>query len=213
MADDEHEESLRRRARRRLVDAASRLVTRGRMRAEADQAPGVAAPANTADLLLMESQHRAYVELHRRFTERADRGDGGLASALDALDAMWENVRQLRAGAPAILRTLSNPDTTVQDRRLRFYADSTDLLEDAIRAVFAADLGHLAMPPERLAILVRVGIEGLVVELAQARTPEDVARVDQAYADIRAMFTHVVQLGEAVPAPPALPLDPIPLPW
>jgi len=211
MADER--DSLRRRARRRLADVASRLVTRGRMRAEAAAEQGDMRPAATADLLLMESQHRAYVELHRRFTERADRGDGGLESALDALDAMWENIRQLRGGAPAILRTLSNLDQPVQDRRVRFYQDSTHLLEDAIRAVFAADLGHLAMPPERLAILVRVGIEGLVVELAQARTAEDVALVDQAYADIRAMFQHVVRMGEAAPAPAALPLEPIPLPW
>jgi hypothetical protein len=211
MADER--KSLRSRARRRLADAASRLVTRGRFRAEAAAEQGDPRAAVTADLLLMESQQAAYVQLHKRFTERAGRGDGGLDSALDALDAMWENIRQLRGGAPAILRTLSNPDDVVHDRRVRFYADSTQLLEDAIRAVFAADLGHLAMPPERLAILVRVGIEGLVVELAQAQSPEDVAQVDQAYADIRAMFQHVVRMGEAAPAPAALPLDPIALPW
>jgi len=209
----EPQESLRRRAGRRLLGAASRLVTRGRLRAERGAAAGETRPAAVADVLLMESQQAAYEQLHRRFTERAGRGDGGLTSALEALDAMWDNIRQLRGGAPAILRTLSNPDAAVQDRRVRFYEDSTQLLEDAIRAVFATDLGHLAIPPERLAVLVRIGLEGLVVELAQARTPDDVAEVDQAYADLRGLFQHVVRSGQADAPAFSLPLEPIPLPW
>jgi len=211
MAD--RDESLRRRAGRRILGAASRLVTRGRLRAEQGDASGETRPAAVADVLLMESQQAAYEQLHRRFTERAGRGDGGLLSATDALDAMWDNIRQLRGGAPAILRTLSSGDTTVQDRRVRFYEDSTHLLEDAIRAVFAADLGQLAIPPERLAVLIRIAIEGLVVELAQARTPEDVAQVDQAYADLRALFQHVVRSESGAGPELQLPLEPIPLPW
>jgi len=208
------DESLRRRASRKLLGAASRLVTRGRLRAERGDPKGETRPAAVADVMLMESQQAAYEQLHRRFTERAGRGDGGIDPALEALDAMWQNIRQLRGGAPAILRTLSNGDATVLDRRTRFYEDSTRLLEDAIRAVFAADLPQLAIPPERLAVLIRIGLEGLVVELAQARSADDVAVVDQAYADLRRMFQHVLQRGEAdATSTLALPLEPIPLPW
>src|SRR5687768_267579 len=165
----EDDKSLRRRATRRILDTASRLVTRARMKAQDVAEAGSAKPAMAADVLFMDSQHAAYVQLHKRFTERAGRGDGGLRSALEALDAMWETIRLLRGGAPAVLLTLSSADETVQGRRARFYLESTMLLEDAIRAVFANDLGQLAVPPERVAVLVRVVIEGLVVELAQAR--------------------------------------------
>jgi hypothetical protein len=210
MSDDER--SLRQRAKRRLLDTASGLVTRARMRAQ-EVAASAPQPAKAADVLFMDSQHAAYVQLHRRFTERAGRGDGGLASALEALDAMWETIRLLRSGAPAVLLTLSSADETVQDRRQRFYVESTMLLEDAIRAVFANDLGQLAVPPDRVAVLVRVVIEGLVVELAQARDAADVARVDQAYADLRAMFQAFVLQGADAPETLPLALDPIPLPW
>lgn len=202
----DEKKSLRRRAARRLLDTASGLVTRARM-----QAAGK--PAEVADVLLLDSQQAAYAQLHRRFVERADRGEGGLASALEALDAMWDTIRQLRAGAPAVLLTLSSANETVQDRRARFYVESTRLLEDAIRAVFKADLGQLAVPPERLAVLVRVSLEGLVVELAQARSAADVAKVDQAYADLRVVFERFVLHGADGPPAEPLALEPIPLPW
>lgn len=205
--------SLRRRATRRLLDTASTLVTRARVRAQTLAEGGEARPAGIADVLLMESQQTAYVHLHRHFTERAGRGEGGLASALEALDAMWETIRQLRSGATAILLTFANGDETVQDRRARFFVESTTLLEDAIRAVFATDLGLLAVPPERMAVLVRVALEGLVVELAQARTADDVAKVDQAYADLRALFERFVLHGGTWPAVEPISLEPIPLPW
>ena len=204
-------ESRRRRVARRVLDTASQLVTRGRMAAQESAAAGEQRPAVIADTVFMDAQTAAYHQIYRRFTERARRGEGGLISAMEALDAMWQNVRQLRGGAPAILLTLSNAG--VHDRRQRFYHESTELLEEAIREVFAADLGSLAVPPERMAVLVRVALEGLVVELAQARTAEDVARVDQAYADLRRLFEGFVLMGEAAPPAADLVLEPIPLPW
>ena len=198
------DESLRRRAARRLVDAAARLATRTRVAADESR------PAAVADVLFMDSQQAAYVQLHQRFVERARAGSGGWPSALEALDAMWETVRLLRGGAPAVLLTLSSSDRSVEERRTRFYLESTDLLEDAIRAVLAADLGQLVVPPERLAVVVRITLEGLLVELAQARTSADVARIDQAYLDLRTMFARLV--GGPVDAPD-LALEPIALPW
>ncbi len=212
---DEHDspkESRRRRVARSLVETASQLVTRGRMAAQRGAESGESRPAAVADAVFMDAQTAAYQQIYRRFTDRAKAGEGGLGSAMEALDAMWQNVRQLRAGAPAILLTLSNAEVT--DRRQRFYHESTQLLEDAIREVFAADLGSLAVPPERMALLIRVVLEGLVVELAQAKTAEDVARVDQAYADLRRLFEGFVLMGEAAPHPlTELVLEPIPLPW
>lgn len=209
----EQEPSLRERAARRLMGTASNLVNIARTEVQKMAEQGEIRPAAVADVLLMDAQHATYVQLHRRFTERADRGQGGLSSALEALDALWENIRLLRSGASTILLTLSNSNETVQDRRARFYNDSTHLLEDAIRAVFATDLGHLALPPERMAVLVRIALSGLVVELAQARNAEDVAAVDQAYADLRTLFERFV-LGDHGPIDPLpLPLEPIPLPW
>lgn len=208
------ERSMRQRAAQRLLGTASELVALARSGVQSMADAGEPRPAAAADVLLMDAQHSTYVQLHRRFTERASLGQGGLRSALDALDALWENIRILRGGAPTILLTLSNADETVQDRRARFYFESTMLLEDAIRAVFATDLGQLALPPERMAVLVRIAIEGLVVELAQAKNAADVAAVDQAYADLRTLFERFI-LGEGAPtlAPLAMPLEPIPLPW
>lgn len=192
-------EPLGRRATKRLLDTAGRLARRAR-----------AAEPTVTDVVLLESQQAAYVQLHRRFKERASRGEGGVGSALEALDAMWETIRLLRGVAPTVLQTLSTSEEQVQARRARFYEESTRLLEDAIRAVLAADLGHLPIPAERLAVVVRVALEGLVVELAQARTNEDVARVDQAYLDLRLLFERFGGLGGA---PPSLDMEPIALPW
>jgi len=165
------------------------------------------------DHLIIEAQQATYREMHRRFTERAEGGDTGLDSALDALDAMWFNVRELRSGAHVIMGTLSSADGSVQSRLSSFYQESTGLLRDAIRGVFANDLGQLAVPPERMAVLVRVLLEGLVVELAQAQSNEDVAEVDQAYADLRQLFERFVLKGEDEPAFAEVSLEPIPLPW
>jgi hypothetical protein len=204
--------SLRRWATQRLLDTASDMVSRTRQLAHELAEGGETRPGVIADVLLMEAQQAAWEQLYKRFQERAERAEGGLPSALEALDAMWHTIRHLRAGAPSILHTLSNPDETVQDRRARFYNESTRLLTEGIRTVFATDLGNLAIPPERMAVLVRVVMEGLVVELAQARTAEDVAEVDRAYTDLRALFERFVLDAEPLPES-QIPLEPIPLPW
>ena len=87
------------------------------------------------------------------------------------------------------------------------------MLEEAIHEVFASDLGQLALPPDRMAVLVRVALEGLVVELAQATSPEEVAMVDQAYADLRALFERYVLNGDGGPPLEEVRMEPIPLPW
>ena len=77
----------------------------------------------------------------------------------------------------------------------RFMAEVMPLLEGGIRQVFADQLDDLAVPPERLARIVRTGLHGLVVELSYARTPTEFAQVRQAYEDLRGLFARVVADG------------------
>ena len=65
-------------------------------------------------------------------------------------------------------------------------------VEQGIREVFADRLDDLAVPPARLARIIRTGLHGLVVELSLARTPEDFQTVEESYRDMRALFERVV---------------------
>jgi AcrR family transcriptional regulator len=166
------------------------------------------------DHLFVETQQAFFRELHRRFSERADRGDGGVVSALEALDAAWEAIRDLHGGAAFVVETLalSNHDSALGRRVADFYDESTALLEDAITQLFAAEIDQLAVPPERMAVLIRILSEGLVIELARARTAEDLTRVERAYQDFRGLFARFVLGGR--PLDEAEPLDgPMALPW
>jgi hypothetical protein len=151
--------------------------------------------------------------MHQRFKERAGRGERGLNSAVEAMDAMWRSIRYLRAGAPTIVGTMNSGDDRTQALVDSFFLESTELLEDAIRAVFVEDLGRLAVPPDRMAVLIRVVLEGLIIELAHARTPAHVAVVDAAYTDVRSLFERFVLSGDEASSLEPLVLEPIPLPW
>ena len=73
-----------------------------------------------------------------------------------------------------------------------FYQESMDLLTRGIARTFADDSDQLAVPPHRLAWMVRTTLHGLVVELAYARSSEDLQRIDQVYVDMRTGFTRFV---------------------
>jgi hypothetical protein len=64
-----------------------------------------------------------------------------------------------------------------------------------------------------MAVLIRVVLEGLIIELAHARTPAHVAVVDAAYTDVRSLFERFVLSGDEVSSLEPLVLEPIPLPW
>lgn len=166
------------------------------------------------DHLFVETQQAFFRELYRRFSERADRGDGGVVSALEALDAAWEAIRDLHGGAAFVVETLalSNHDSILGRRVSDFYAESTALLEDAITQIFQSELEQLAVPPERMAVLIRVLSEGLVVELARARTEEDLARVERAYQDFRSLFGRFVLGGRDADGQGSFD-GPMALPW
>jgi len=63
-----------------------------------------------------------------------------------------------------------------------------ELLEQSLKHVFGAQASSLILPPERIAILIRSTLEGLIVELALARTPLELESVNQAYRDFRMLF-------------------------
>jgi AcrR family transcriptional regulator len=140
--------------------------------------------------LLLEAQRATFRQIHRRFDERFRRGDRGLEPALEALDALWEAIREMHDWAPFMVETMSQ---AIGNRPLRadvdaFYAEAMTMLEEGITTVFADQLHELTYRPERLARMVRAGMHGLVVELAWAQTNDDLAQVAATYSDLRDLF-------------------------
>ena len=92
-----------------------------------------------------------------------------------------------------------------------FYRESTLLLEDGIRKVFAEQLSELVISPERMAVLIRVLLSGLVVEMAGATTDDELKELDQAYRDIRTLFGDFVVMSDDWEVDEHT--DSVPLPW
>jgi AcrR family transcriptional regulator len=192
----------------RILDAAARLFGR-----EGFQGASMTAVARAAGVskgllhyhfrskehLLIEATRATFQQLHLRFDERFERGESGLSTALDALDALWATVRELRGLAPFMVETvtLASPGSSLHDELQAFYRESMQLLEAGIHKAFAAE--GPVVPAPRLAMLVRVCLHGVVVELAMARTEAELARVDQAYADLRELFRQVATAHEEGP--------------
>ena len=167
----------------------------------------------TKEGLLIETQRAVFRELHRRFTRQALGEKQGLSTALDALDAMWQTARDLRDIAPFMLETLNlgNKNASLRPQLEQFYQESTSLLEDGIRKVFVKELGVLIIPPEQMAILIRILLSGLVVELAQVQSTEQLNQLDQVYANIRSLFEKFVVQNEDLTWNEET--DTVPLPW
>jgi AcrR family transcriptional regulator len=163
--------------------------------------------------LLIETQRVVFKELHRRFTRQALGEEQGLSTALDALDAMWQTARDLRDIAPFMLETLNlgNKHASLQPQLEQFYRESTSLLEDGIRKVFSKELGVLIIPPEQMAILIRILLSGLVVELAQVQSTKQLEELDQVYSNIRSLFQRFVVQKEDIKW--SEDTDTVPLPW
>ena len=147
--------------------------------------------------LLLEATRATFQQLHLRFDDRFQRGERGLETALEALDALWFTVRDLRALAPFMVETLTLavPGSSLQEELASFYGESMAHLEAGILQAFEAD--GPVVPAPRLAMLVRLCLHGVIVELALARTDEELARVDQAYADLRSLFARIARSPES----------------
>ena len=166
---------------------------------------------NIQESALIEAQRTVFRELHRRFVDRASHGKKGLPAALEALDSIWASVRNLAEAAPFVVETLNTQQEGLRLHIQDFYQESTKLLEDGIRTVFAHEIDRLSIPPQRMAKLIRILLEGLLVELAQTQTEEQLAQLDQAYADMRTLFAQFV-LTDDTPDTPISAKD-IALPW
>ena len=92
--------------------------------------------------------------------------------------------------------SLAAQDGTVRDAFDEFSAEGTALLEEGIRAVMAEEMDRLTLPPDRMAVLIRTMLSGLVVELARARTEEERAQVQLAYEDLRFLFSSFAVGGQ-----------------
>jgi AcrR family transcriptional regulator len=190
----------------RILDAASRIFGRdgyqgasmGAVAKEAGVSKGLLHyHFESKEHLLIEAQRAVLRQIHRRFLERARAGDRGLLAALDAMDALWEALTDLEAQAPFMVQTfsLAAQEGPVRPAFQAFAAEGTTLLEEALREVLADDIDRLTLPPERMAVLIRTLLSGLVVELARARDPEDRERVQRAYDDMRALVGRFAIVG------------------
>ena len=134
-------------------------------------------------------------QIRKRFLEQARHGEQSPA-ALAGVDALWQ-VTELQAQAPFMVEVMSiSAHDGAAREPFRAYADEcTDLFEDGIRHVFTdEELGRLVVPPARVAFMFRCGLQGLIVELAQARSESERERVQQAYSDFRDQFARMVLL-------------------
>jgi AcrR family transcriptional regulator len=183
----------------RIVDAAARLFGKDGYRGATMHAVARAAGVSKALLhyhfqskehLLIEAQRATFRQIHARIEDRVHSGARGMSTALEGLDAIWEAVRDLRAWAPFMVETMSLASSggPFRQRLDEFYDEAEGMLIQAIEKVFEPDLQRLVLPPNRLARLVRVTLHGLVVDLAYARSPEELARIDEAYQDFRRLF-------------------------
>jgi AcrR family transcriptional regulator len=187
----------------RIVDAAARLV--GAQGVDAATLRDIALAAGvpigvlryhfrSKEHLLIEAQRASFRSIHERFEERFARGDGGVTTAMEALDALWASVRELHAWAPFMVQTmaLATRDRQLGDRLSDFNAEALARVELGLLRLFSDQLHLLVLPPERLARAVRTGLYGLVVELAMARDAEERAQVDLTYQDVRLLLERVV---------------------
>lgn len=203
----------------RILDAAGRLFSRdGFERAsmlDVAQAAGVSKGLlhyhfESKEHLLIEAQRAIFKLIFRRFEERFKKGERGLTPALEALDALWHAVRELRVQAPFLVETVSlvGREGPVRVQVDSFYAEAMSLLEHGIREVFRDDLDRLVLPAPRVARLVRLALHGLIMELALARDDADLAAVDDAYQDMRRLFAQFVLAGPAEAAAARARLNP-----
>jgi len=140
--------------------------------------------------LLIEAELAMFRQIYKRFEDRFQRGEVGLATALEALDALWDGIREMHRWAPFLVETLAvgNHQGALREHLDGFREESLGLLNEGVRRVFEQDLDRLTVPPERIALLIRTTLTGLAVELAHARAAEEREVVDQNYRDFRLFF-------------------------
>lgn len=186
----------------RILDAAARMFGRsgyrGATMTEVAKAAGVSKGLlhyhfESKEHLLIEATRVTFRRIYDHIDKKVRGGDRGIPTAVEALDSLYEAVRDMRGWAPFMVETmtLSNQEPAIQEHLDEFYAEAEGLLAQGVKVVFTGELERLVMPPERLARVIRTNLHGLIVELAYAKTPEELERVDQAYRDMRRVFMDV----------------------
>jgi len=204
----------------RIIEAAARLFGKegyqGASMTQVAAAAGVSKGLlhyhfRSKEHLLIEAQRATFRQIHARFDDRFQQGDLGMDTALEALDALWQALYDMRQWSPFMVETLSlaTQDGPVREHLDEFYEESNALLDGAIAQVFAEHLSAMTIPPKRLAAVVRTALHGLVVELSQARSEADRARVQQTYRDLRRIFEQIaIRESQAEPRPPSPEVSP-----
>ena len=190
----------------RILDAAARLFGRegyrGATMGQVARAAGVSKGLlhyhfDSKEHLLIEAQRATFRQVFKRIEERVTAGSTGMSTAIEALDAIYEAVRDMRAWTPFMVETMSIASQggevggPVRERLDEFYAEAEGLLVKGIEQVFQGQIERLVYPPDRLARLVRISLHGLIVELAYCKDADDVARVDRNYRDMRELFARI----------------------
>lgn len=197
----------------RILDAAARMFGRdgyaGASMGAVAEAAGVSKGLlhyhfSSKEHLLIEAVRATFRQLNARFDDRFRRGERGLPTALEALDALWSTVRDMSAWTPFMVETMSlaTKDAPLRADLFAFYDESAEMLIGGIREAFANADERPPLPPERLARLVRIALHGLVLELAYARTDAERAVVDQSYRDLRDLFAQLHQPPAPAPSAP-----------
>ncbi|MGC6493063.1 MAG: TetR family transcriptional regulator [Myxococcota bacterium] len=144
--------------------------------------------------LVIETHRATFRAVHERFEERFAAGEQGMTTAIDALDALWDVLRELQPFTPFLLATLTRAtrDEALAERLASFNAEAATRLELGLIRAFPDQLHALPLPPDRLGRAVRTGLYGLLVELAQARTEQELLAVEQTYQDVRGLLAIVL---------------------
>lgn len=196
----------------RIIDAAARLFGKeGYQGASMNQVAAAAGVSKgllhyhfrSKEHLLIEAQRATFRQIHARFEDRFRKGDLGMDTALEALDALWDALYDMRKWSPFMVETMSlaTQEGPVREHLDEFYIESNALLEQALTKVFAEHLDDLVIPPPRLASVIRAALHGMVIELSYARSEDDLGRVQQTYRDLRRVFEDAA-LGRGGPKEP-----------
>ena len=191
---------------KRIVEAAARLFGRqgfdGASMYAVAKAAGVSKGLlhyhfDSKEHLLLEAVRTTFHAIADRFEDRFERGERGLDTSLDALDALWGALRDMHKLQPFLVETfaIASQRGALQSDVHDLVQESTELLERGVEGVFAGQRERIVVPPERLARIVRVTVLGLIVELALARTEEERTRLDATYRDLRDLYARVALTG------------------
>ncbi len=191
------------RSMQRIVRAAARLFGRAGFDGASMKAVARAAGVSKGlvhyhfrnkEHLLIEAQRATFRQIHARFDERFEQGERGARLAREAWDALWGSIRDMAEVAPFMVEVMS---LSAHDAPLRAHVDdfngeALSRLESALSRALRDELADISLPPARLARVLRATLYGLVVELAYARNPRDLAAVELAAADLADLLISTV---------------------